>query len=180
MEKEAFLIGSKIYLRPLKESDAEGDYPYWFNDSEVCKYNHYARFPNTYEKTLDYIKSIKNSREILVFAIIENGTNTHVGNVSLSKIDFIDRNAELSIIIGEKNSWGKGYGKEACKLLIEYGFNVLNLHRIYAGTSEDNLGFRKLAEAIGMKEEGKYLECIFKNGKYLTAISYSILNPNHK
>ena len=178
--KDIFLVGEKIYLRPLNKKDSEGNYPNWLNNPEVCKYNRHARFPNTYEKTLDYIEFVSKSPKELVLAIIEKSTSRHIGNVTLSNINFIDRNAELSIIIGEKDCWGKGYGKEACKLMINHAFTTLNLHRIFSGTHEDNIGFRKLAESVGMKEEGKYIENIFKNGKYSNTVWYGILNLNHK
>jgi len=177
--KNEFLVGEKIYLRPLNKKDAEGNYPNWFNNPEVCKYNRHARFPNTYEKALDYIEFISKNSNELVLAIIETSTSRHIGNVALLNIDLIDRNAELSIIIGEKDCWGKSYGKEACKLIINHAFNVLNLHRVFSGTHEDNIGFRKLAESVGMAEEGKYIENVFKNGKYSNTVWYGILNPNH-
>lgn len=178
--KEAFFVGEKVYLRPLNELDAEGNYPCWFNDPEVCKYNRHARFPNTKEKTLEYIKSIKDSLTELVLAIVDKKDNKHVGNVSLSRINYIDSNAELSIIIGEKDYWKGGRGKESCGFMINYGFNTLNLHRIYSGTHEDNSGFRKLAESLGMKEEGRFTEDLFKNGKYSNTIWYYILNADNK
>ena len=178
--KGAFLTGRHIFLRPLQESDADGNYPEWFNDQEVCKYNRHGRFPNTQEKTLEYTRTVDKSQDNLALAIIEKTNNKHIGNVALSKINLIDRNAELSIIIGEKEYWRKGYGKEACSLMINHAFNVLNLHRIASGTHEENIGFKKLAASLGMKEEGKYHENIFKNGKYSNTVWFYILNPNHK
>ena len=122
--KNAFLIGEKIYLRALNESDADGNYPIWFNDPEVCKYNRHARYPNTKEKTLAYIKHVKSSLNKIVLAIAEKKDDKHIGNVALSRVDYIDRNAELSIILGEKEFWKSGFGKEACGLMIDYAFKI--------------------------------------------------------
>lgn len=174
--KEAFFVGEKVYLRPLNELDAEGNYPYWFNDSEVCRYNRHARFPNTKEKTLEYIKSVKDSLTELVLAIVDKKDNKHIGNVSLSRINYIDSNAELSIIIGEKDYWGKGIGKEAWEMVMDYGFKTLNLHRLYCGTHAENIGMQKIALACGMKEEGKLIDAVFKNGKYADIILYGAIN----
>lgn len=178
-EKNAFLSGHKIYLRPLNKEDADGNYPNWFNDPKVCEYNGHYRVPNTKEKTLKYIESLANSSDTIVFAIVENETNKHVGNVSLSKINWIDRDADISIIIGEKDAWGKGYAKETWRLLIDYGFNVLNLHRIYCGTHKENIGMQKVAQSLGMIEEGVFKEAIFKKGQYFDIIRYAIINKNN-
>ena len=178
--KETMLMGERIYLRPLKEEDAKGNYPDWFNDSEVCKYNRHGRFPNTKEKTLNYIKTVNTSQDTIVLAIVDKKIEKHIGNISLQRINLLDRNAELSIVIGEKDYWNKGYGKEACKLLISHGFKALDLHRIYSGTHEENAGFINLAISLGMKEEGRFTQDIFKNGKYSDTIWFSIVNPEDK
>ena len=174
--KDAFLDGKRIYLRPLRKEDAEGNYPHWFNDPEICKYNGHFRIPNTKEKALEYIEASFKNPNLLVFAIVEKDSGKHVGNVSLSKINWIDRNADIDIIIGEKECWGKGYAKEVWKMLIEYAFNVLNLHRVYCGTHEENIGMQKVAQAVGMFEEGKLKEVLYKNGKYNDILLYGIIN----
>ena len=81
-----------------------------------------------------------------VFAIVTKEKGSHIGNISLQNIDYVDRSAELAIIIGDKRYWGKGIGLEAWKLMMNYGFLVLNLHRLYCGCANKNLGMRRIAE----------------------------------
>jgi len=173
--RNPFLIGEKIYLRGLNEKDLEGNYINWLNDPEVCKYNSHHVFPYYMENGENYIKSTYNSKNSLVLAIVIRETNIHIGNISLQKIDYISRNAEFAILIGEKNFWGKGYSKEASTLIITHGFLSLNLHRIYCGTSSDNIAMQKLAIYLGMFEEGRRKEAIYKNGKYSDIIEYGLL-----
>lgn len=173
--KNVFLTGSNIYLRSLLMEDLESGYLSWFNDQEVCKYNSHHIFPYTKEKAEKYINKINDSSSDLVLAILLKENNLHIGNVSLQNINYISRNAELAIIIGEKNNWGKGYSKEAATLIVNHGFSEMNLHRIYSGTSEHNKPFQKLAQFLGMKEEGRRREAQFKNGKYVDTIEYGIL-----
>jgi len=173
---EPILHGKTIYLRPLKESDADGNYPSWFNDLEVCKYNDHGFVKNTPEMTLEYIKSVKESQDKRVFAIIDKETEKHIGNISLQKINFTYKNAEIAIIIGEKDYWGRGIGKEAWELVMTYGFKTLNLHRLYCGTHEENKGMQKVALLCGMKEEGRLKHAMFKNGKYVDVILYGKIN----
>lgn len=171
-----FLIGKNIYLRSLSEVDVQGNYQNWLNDKEIIQYNSHGRFPMTVSKLLLYVKEMTNSTNNLILAIIEKKTQTHIGNISLQSINWIDRNAEIAFLLGEKNYWGKGVMFEAGELLIEHSFKTLNLHRIYCGTSELNIGMQKLALKLGMNEEGRRKESLFKNGIYVDIVEYGILN----
>jgi len=171
-----FLKGDTIYLRSLLESDVEGNYIKWLNDQEVVQFNSHGRFPFTKEKLLEYVRSVKHSNEILVFAIIDLKTDNHIGNISLQSINWIDRNAEIAFILGEKDFWSKGIMYEAGTILLTHAFTVLNLHRVYCGTSSENIGMQKLAIKLNMKLEGIRKESIYKNGSYFDIIEYGILN----
>ncbi len=172
---QAFLVGPDIYLRPLCESDAESDYPDWLNDEEVCRGNSHHTFPNTRAATLEYVTSVSGSRRSLVLAIVTLEDNRHIGNISLQNIHPIYQSAELAILLGHKANWGKGYGEQAARLLIEHGFNNLNLHRIYCGTFENNIGMQKLARKLSMTEVGRQRQAAYKNGRYLDLLQYDLL-----
>lgn len=165
-----------ISLRALNKNDIQGNYKYWFNDAEIVEFNSHGRFPMTPEKLYDYVKLVSASNKALVLAIIDNESDLHIGNISLQAINWIDRNAEIAFLLGEKAFWSKGIMFEAGSLLIEHGFKTLNLHRIHCGTSSANIGMQKLAEKLGMKEEGVRKEALYKNGKYLDIVEYGILN----
>ena len=176
LNKDIFLTGKTIELRILKEEDIQGNYASWLNDPEITAYNSHGRFPMTTEKLKDFVKHAYTSNSALVLAVIDKETKVHVGNISLQNINWIDRNAEIAFLLGEKKFWGKGIMQEAGKLIIEHGFKMLNLHRIYCGTSSDNSGMQKLAKKLGMEQEGVRKEAIFKNGKYFDIIEYGIIN----
>jgi RimJ/RimL family protein N-acetyltransferase len=170
-----FLSGEKIYLRALRESDAQGPYPSWFNDEEVCRGNSHHVFPYTLEQALAYIREGRGTNRLLVLAIIRREEGTHIGNIALDNIDYINRSAGLTILVGDKTTWGRGYGKEAARLICEHGFLTLNLHRIAAGTFHNNIGFQKIAAYLGMVEEGRRRQAAYKNGRYLDIIEYGLL-----
>lgn len=173
-----FLKGSQIYLRALTISDVEGNYSYWLNDQEIVQFNSHGRFPMTVEKLMAYINSTSTSANTLALAIIDANTNNHIGNISLQSINWIDRNAEIAFLLGEKSYWGKGVMYEAGSILLNHAFNVLNLHRVYCGTSEENIGMQKLAQKLGMLQEGKRIDAIFKNGNYYNIIEFGIVKRN--
>lgn len=171
-----FIDGNKIYLRTLVSNDVNGPYAFWLNDPDITFYNSHGRFPMSVKMLMEYVNSVEVSKVNLVLALIAKDTNKHIGNISLQNIDWIDRNAEIAFLLGDKSYWGKGIMFEAANLLINHGFNVLNLHRIYCGTSSENIGMQKLANKLNMKKEGLRKEAIFKMGQYFDIIEYGILN----
>ncbi len=173
--KNSFLEGKNIYLRALAYDDLDGNYINWLNDKEVCKHNSHHIFPYTKEKGESYIKSISNNPRQLVLAVVSKEDDVHIGNISLQNINLLYRNAEFAILMGEKNYWGKGYGKEAGRLIINHGFNALNLRRIYCGTFEGNIGMDKLAMALKFKREGERRKAAYKNGKFINILEYGLL-----
>lgn len=177
--KIPFLTTKRIYLRALVEDDLRGNYIKWFNDAEVCRYNSHHFFPYSQEHGRKYIQDVDSSQDNLVLAIVTKKNNVHIGNISLLKINYIDRSAEYAILVGEKSFWGKGYAKEASDLIVKHGFVELNLNRIYCGTSEDNVGMIKLAKALGMKNEGVRRRAIYKNGSYHNIIEFGLLRSEY-
>src|SRR6185503_19056119 len=113
-----FLSGPRIYLRALHESDADGPYPGWFNDAEVCRGNSHHVFPYTREGALAYIRNAGQTRDALILAVVLREGGRHIGNIALQDIHPLYRSADLSIVIGERDVWGEGYAYEAAALLV--------------------------------------------------------------
>lgn len=169
------LIGNNIYLRPLHLNDANGNYPNWLNDPEVCRYNSHGSILYTKEMAHNYIEQALATNTQYVFAICDKSTNQHIGNISLQNISYKNESAEFAILMGEKAFWGKGFSKEAGRLLINYGFSILKLHRIYCGTNADNLPMQKLALSLNMDFEGRQKEAMKKNNIFYDILEYAIL-----
>jgi [ribosomal protein S5]-alanine N-acetyltransferase len=175
-----FIVGERLFLRPLSESDVAGPYAKWFNDDEVCQGNSHHVFPYTAEAALAYVRETRNNRNALILAIVLKDDDAHIGNISLQEIHWIYRSAEFAIVIGEKQRWGKGFSIEAGRLLCDHGFRTMNLNRIYCGTFEDNVAMRRLALALGMKEEGRRRQAVFKRGRYVDMIEYGALKSDYE
>ena len=171
-----FLEGENIYLRSLNATDIGGNYSLWLNDQEITAFNSHGRFPMTKEKLSSYIDHSLSSKNDLILAVVDKESLKHIGNISLQNISWLDRNAEIAFLLGDKAFWGKGVMYEAGILLIHHGFKSLNLHRIYCGTSSENLGMQKLAEKLKMNKEGLRKEAIFNRGQYFDIIEYGILS----
>lgn len=170
-----FLETKRLILEPLEEKHNSDMYVSWLNDSEVTRYNSHGIFPNTSYKTKNYIDSSNSSMDLIVLAIISKENNQHIGNIAIQNINFINSNAELSIMLGDKDSWGKGLGFEVCSVVIEHCFSKLNLHRVYLGTSSDNIGMQKLAKKLGMSQEGILKENIYRDFYYYDTYIYGLI-----
>jgi len=174
-----FLVGKAVYLRSLVDADAEGPYVGWFNDQDVCQGNSHHVFPFTAESAIGYIHHANTTREHLVLAIVSRNDDRHLGNVALQNINPVYRSAEFSILIGNKEIWGQGIGKEAGRLIYNHGFQSMNLNRIACGTFENNVAMQRLALYLGMVQEGIRRRAVYKDGKYLDIIEYGILRHEY-
>jgi len=174
-----FLESEDIYLRPLEINDADGPYVGWFNDAEVCSGNAHHIYPYTRQAAIEYIEHAQNFGNELIFAIVQKADNRHIGNVKLKRINSVARSAEFAIVIGEKDCWGKGYSKQVARLMLDHAFFTLNLNRVYCGTYDTNIAMRKLAEYLGMQEEGCRRKAAFKDNRYLDVIEYGVLREEY-
>jgi len=170
-----FLETPRLLLRPLVVADVDGPYLEWFNDPEVCRFNGHHVVPYLREDAIRYVEGLTQSRN-LVLAMVRRDDGHHIGNVALQDVDPVHRSAEFAIVIGDRTAWGQGFSVEAGLVLVDHGFNAMNLHRIGCGTSADNVPMRKLAAALGMREEGLRRQAMFKHGAYVDLIEFGVLS----
>lgn len=177
--KNPFLVGKKIYLRVLEDEDLN-NLLRWINDSKVTYYLQQGDRPPTINLLKKMYDVEGNDKQQISFAIIDRKTNKHVGWTGLYAISWTSRYAEMRIFIGEKSYWKKGIATEAQKLLVEYGFEKLNLHRIFAGTNIELKGEQKALRKLFFREEGISKEAMFRNGKYYDVIYFGILKKDYQ
>ena len=170
-----FLQGPRLYLSPLEETDLAGPYPAWLNDELACKGNSHHVYPYPVAKAADFLRSISQTSEELVLAIVLNESDKHIGNVALSRIHPVYRTAEFAILLGDTEEWGKGYGREAASLLVGHAFSALNLRRIACGTFATNAAMCALALALGMRQEGVRRQAAYKDGAYVDVVEFGVL-----
>lgn len=174
-----FVIGDRVYLRGLEKIDLTGNMSQWANDSDVTYYMFMGATPSTGERLEDEYEPLWKSKIDIVLAVIDKKTDVHIGNVGLYVINWISRAAELRIIIGEKKYWNKGYGTEASQLTVAYGFEKLNLNKIWLGVNQDNKSAVKTYEKAGFIHEGILRQEIYRNGQYYDALRMSILRDEY-
>jgi RimJ/RimL family protein N-acetyltransferase len=156
-------------------AELDGNYVSWLNDPEVCRYNSHGEQEYTREMAKRFIASLEGDTTKEVWAVYLKETGLHVGNISLQRIDLQNKNAEIAYLFGAKQYWGKGYAKEASRVLLERAFGDLKLHRVYFGTNIHNLAMQKLGEGLGFKKEGVLKDAQFKNGSFNDVVMFGLL-----
>jgi len=111
----------------------------------------------------------------LRFGIVLKETDELIGIVSLTDIDYVNRNAYIGRWIGSPSHRGQGLIDEAMRLALRYAFDELGLERICSHVLESNRASRRAAEKFGDRQEGILRRAIFKEGRFQDVIVYAIL-----
>ena len=145
------MTGKLCYLSPIDLDDAE-KFTEWLNDLEVISNLtlHSAVINVNSERTI--LEKLSKEHN---YSIIDIETNQLIGNCGLFDLDHLNRKAEVGLFIGDKKFWNRGYGTEALRLLLDYGFKALNLHNIMLKVYSFNERAIKCYEKTGFKIIGK-------------------------
>ena len=106
----------------------------------------------------DYDLATKSGPERASFAIYERASMRPIGTAGLRDVDYAHRTAELGMGIGEADCWGKGYGTEATRLLLDYAFDALGLHNIWLRVYAYNERAIRAYRRAGFREVGRRRE----------------------
>jgi RimJ/RimL family protein N-acetyltransferase len=169
-------------LRPVRRTDIEY-FLKWFNDPEVIQYIS-LYLPMTEMAEEKFIEELGTTRAktdaVFVIETIDNDKTIPIGSTDLGWINNKDHNAVFGIAIGEKEYWSKGYGTEASRLIIEYGFDQLNLHMISSGAYAFNERSIRMHKRLGFREEGRRKEVNYINGAYHDHVMFGLLRREWK
>jgi RimJ/RimL family protein N-acetyltransferase len=154
------LVGKKTYLSPMGLDAAELWYR-WHNDLEsaLLAGSPGQRTPGSLEEYRQTIDSfLKAQDRAFLWLIVDLAADRPIGWCGLLGRDAANRRATLSALIGEKEYWGKGFGEDALRLLLNHGFQLLNLHSVELVVYEDNPRARRCYEKLGFQVVGRKRE----------------------
>lgn len=160
------LIGEKVILRPIRFEDWEKTVK-WRNDLFIKVNTMSHPFPITEEVEKKWYEEllVSKTNTFIPFTAILKSSGEPVGYFSLNNINYINRNAFFSAVIGERDLIGKGIGREAVDLLIKYGFNYLNLNKICCYVIAEHPAVITYKE-LGGVEEGLLKKHFFSESNY--------------
>ena len=166
-----FLEGKKINLRPFTKEDVP-TITRWINDPEVREFIS-ATFPQTEKQEEEWVNKLGSDDKNIVLGI-ETKDNKLIGIMGIHGINWVYRTCTTGAIIGEKDYWGKGYGTDAKMQLLNYIFNILNLHKVCSSVIAYNKRSLQYSLHCGYKIEGQRRKQIFKQGKYWDLIELGL------
>jgi RimJ/RimL family protein N-acetyltransferase len=171
-----FIVGERLYLRPLEPGQDNHAYSTWINEEEVRRY--FSIYPTSDARGKERLENLYKTFTHIIFGVALKSDNTLIGLVGLKDINLLNQSAEFYNII-DRSAWGKGYGTEATKLMIRYGFLELNLNRIQTQDMDDNIGGQRADEKAGFTYEGTMREVIPRFGTYHDVRVYSMLRREY-
>ena len=177
------LQGNGVTLRPVTTADCNDAYVKWLNDSSVNQFLETRFVEQTLTSIKAFVSSCTTDPSTYLFAIIENATDRHIGNIKLGPINHFHDFTHLSYFIGEKSTWGKGYATEAIALASHFAFHTLKLNSIRAGAYETNIGSIKALQKCGYTLMGRFPSSLKCHGQYQDHLWFYLLkadDENHK
>ena len=172
MTAPIFLETPRLLLRAVCQEDVTDEYLAWLNDVEVLRYRSPKAFPSTMESQRAYIAGI-GARGDLMLAICVRENRRHIGNIALNSIQFVHRSAELGMMIGAKDVWGKGYAKEAISAVTTHAFANMGLERLWA--ESPNPAFNAAVRKLGWTKEGTRREAFLLDGVFVDLECWGLL-----
>jgi len=167
------ITGENIYLRKMEIEDTD-NIVRWRN-SDAVRSRFIYQEPFTREKHLDWIENKVNKGLVVQMIICEKETNRAIGSAYFRDIDRMNNKAEYGLFIGESDCRIKGMGAEVTRLMLQYGFEVLELHRIYGRILADNIVSIKSAIKGGLEIEGTLRGDVCIQGNYSDIIMVGTL-----
>lgn len=168
-----FEIDSDLYLKSMLEASAKDLFLFIDSNREYFRqFLNWVDCINSVEDEQNYLESLKNDDTNFAFVIIFEGKI--IGSIGFICIDNLNDNAQIGYCIDEKFQ-GKGIVTKACKKLIEYGFEHLNLERIEFRIAKENFKSKAVMKRIAAEFEGVLRNSYYLNGGYIDCEIYSIL-----
>jgi RimJ/RimL family protein N-acetyltransferase len=168
----------RVNLVPLKSADLEILWR-WINDREQVLLNSSYK-PIHEDQHRAWFDSVQRRNDLVVFGIRLAGRDKLIGTCQLHSINSISRTAELQIRLGEIDERNKGYGTEAIRCLLRFGFDDLNLNRIYLHVFSTNTPAIRVYEKSGFMREGLLRQAAYINGRYVDVVMMGILKEEFK
>jgi RimJ/RimL family protein N-acetyltransferase len=150
----------------------------WYSDPEIARLARYQDGPMRPDEIERFFVARVVGRDALAMAIHERSTGRLIGTCAFSQLDGDNGSALYHITIGEKDAWGRGYGTEATRLMLDHAFGALGLHRIALFVFEFNERAIRAYQRCGFVVEGRSRESIFRDGQWWDELAMSVLESD--
>ena len=173
-----FFLGPRLYFRPLEREDAPR-LAAFVNHPDVRR-NLLTYRPMNTAQEVAFVDTLTASQRDVMFAIVLRDGDRMIGTSGLHDIDFRSRRATFGMLIGEPSEWHKGYGTEATRMVLDYGFGTLNLNRVQLEVLEHNVAGIRAYDKAGFRREGVLRQHHYVDGAYVDTVVMGILRSEWK
>lgn len=164
------LDGSRVTLVPFTEEHLTQRYLAWLNDPDVNAYSRRRGARSTFDDARLYMAALRADEVVLAIVVGDR----HVGNIKFGPVEWANACADISILVGERDVWGRGIGAEAVYLVSRYLLKEIGLNRIHADTR--NPAFLRLVEKLGWSIEGVLRERVRADDRFFDNTLVSLLS----
>jgi diamine N-acetyltransferase len=178
MLDQGVLMGRRVYLRPFSKDDLPHSQR-WSRDPEIRRLTGEVA-PMTDAEAEKLFLDLRNDNDRQWYAIVLKEGSRVIGECGLLRMFRPWRCTDMTVIVGEKDVWGKGYGSEAGRLLLDYAFEQLGFHRISICVVGFNERALKFWEGLGFKKEGVERDGYYCDGEFSDFVMMSILEDEFK
>jgi len=180
MSKAVFIRGEHVNLVPLTPDDAEACFR-WLNDMTITVNYGQEPMPIGLDSQREMLKDPYSRKTMLMLGIVRADDETLIGMGGLSRIEWVNQRAELTLVIGEIDQQGKGYGTEASMLILDHAFRKLNLHSVMLRALDYNAAalacYRKCGfQLFGRRREAKILDGEYHDVLYMDLLATEYLD----
>lgn len=165
------LTGENIIVRKFDPEKDKSTVIKWMHDER----GRYFLLTRTTARSYTIDELINNPNDKL--GMITLPDNTPVGLMAFLDCDSVQKKGELRKLIGEPEYRGRGYGKEASKLWIQYGIQKLGLNKIYLNTLETNARNIRINKELGFRVEGILRKECLIDGNYFDVLRMGLVAP---
>lgn len=169
------LRGEKVRLTAVTSNDLPAITRWWDDADFLRLYNTAPAAPRNEDQLSRRFDLSSTSPDVFLFAVRLIADDTFIGLIELDGIDWSNRTTFVSIGIGEATHRGRGYGRDAMKLALNFAFNELNLHRVCLTVFSYNAAAIALYDRLGFTREGVYREHLERDGRRHDMLLYGLL-----
>lgn len=154
--KDTGIVASseRLLLRYLDVSDVGAAYEVWMNDPYVTRFLESRFVPHTQKDLRGFVHNMQENPSNHLLAVILRQIDRHVGNLKIGPVDSHHGTANIGILIGERDCWGRGIASEAIGLACGFAFGPLDLRKLTAGVYSNNHASIRAFEKAGFMREG--------------------------
>ena len=171
------LVGDRVVLKRHVAGNLAA-FMRWYADPEVSRLTRYQDGPMARPEIERFFQARVLGSDSLAMAIHERATDRLLGTCAFSQLDGENGSALFHITIGEKDTWGKGFGTEATRLMVEHAFERLRLHRIGLSVFAFNERAIRAYRRAGFVIEGRAREAIRRDSRWWDEVEMSILDSD--